>query len=81
MENLKRSDYKEFTVISRAADGSMTESKQKFCATMQSKGRDRLKAQTKAALQAGGSQSLLFSAPPAAATGNALSDRFSQHFC
>jgi hypothetical protein len=44
-ENLKRSHYKELTIVSRAPDGSMTERKQKFCVTMQSKERDRLVAQ------------------------------------
>ena len=76
-ENLKRSHYKELTIFSRAPDGSMTERKQKFCVTMQSKERDRLVAQTKAAQQAGGYQSLLFSAAP----GNAFPDRIPSHFC
>ena len=79
VDNLKRSHYKEFTIISKAADGRMTESKRKFCVTKQSKERDRLVEQTKAAQRVGGSQSqsLLFSAAP----GNAFSDRFPLHFC
>ena len=78
VDNLKRSHYKEFTptIISSAADGSMTESKRNFCVTLQSKERDRLVAQTKAR-RAGGSQSLLFSAAP----GNAFPDRIPSHFC
>ena len=79
MYNLKRNHNKEFTIISKAADGRMTESKRKFCVTKQSKERDRLVEQTKAAQRAGGSQSqsLLLSAAP----GNAFSDRFPLHFC
>ena len=77
VDNLKRSHYKEFTIISKAADGSMTESKRNFCVTVQSKERDRLVAQTKAARRPGGSQSLLFSAAP----GNAFPNRIPSHFC
>jgi len=65
-DNLKRSHYKEYTIISKAADGKISETKRRFCVTKQSKERDRLVAQTKAAQRPGGSQSLLFSAAPAA---------------
>ena len=80
VDNLKRSHYKEFTIISKAADGSMTESKRNFCVTVQSKERDRLVAQTKAARRPSGSQSLLSTAF-SAAPGNAFPDRIPSHFC